>query len=307
MSIAYSLCRRYWLNMPVLALLTGMLAWPQTAPAAEPAIAIPPGPGSFTFVDEQGDASKNMTVYTYLPQGVDAKDSKIVFVMHGHGKNAKGYRDAWIKPADAYRFLVIAPNFDAKQWRGGDYAYPRVLAQDGKSADMSRLSYSVIEHLFDAVKAATGNRNEKYWLYGHSEGGQFVHRLALMLPDARYARVVVANPGWYTMPRFDVKYPYGLGATPATETSLKTILGRDVVVLLGDRDTDPNHAQLNKSAAAELQGANRFERGHNFMREAQNRAAELKCPFGWRLEIARGVAHSNNMMAGPAAAALMEH
>jgi len=292
--------------MRLLLLLVLLLAQ-LTAPAQQPAISIPSAQGSFVFIDAQGDPKKTMTVYTYLPRGVKASEAPIVIVMHGHGKNARGYRDAWIKPADAYRFMVIAPNFDAKQWSDRDYAYPEVLARDGKARDPSRWSFSVVEHLFDAVKAATGNPAPHYFLYGHSEGGQFVHRLVLLLPDARYARAVAANPGWYTMPRFDVKYPYGLGATPVSEASLKTSLGRDVVVLLGDRDTDPHHPDLRTSAAAEAQGANRFERGHNFLKEAEKRAAELKCAFGWRLEVVRGALHSNSMMAGPAAAVLMAH
>ena len=290
--------------LSALALFAGIAACPHSAPAAGPAIAISPGSGSFTFVDEKGDASKTMTVYTYLPRGVNVEDIKVAFVMHGHGKSAKGYRDAWIKPADAYRLMIIAPQFDAKQWSDRDYAYPQVSGKDGKPRDPSRWSYSVVEHLFDAVKAATGNRNPTYLLYGHSEGGQFVHRLVLMLPEARYSRAVAANPGWYTMPRFDVKYPYGLGATPVTEASLKASLGRDVVILLGDRDTEPK--DVRRTAAAQTQGANRFERGHNFVREAEKRAADLKCALHWRLEIVRGALHSDSMMAKPAAAALTE-
>ncbi len=46
---------------------------------------------------------------------------------------------------------------------------------------------------------------------------------------------------------------------------------------------------------------------HNFIKEAKQRAAELKCEFGWRLEVVHGAFHSNNMMARPAAAALMKN
>lgn len=69
------------------------LARSQTVSAASPAITIAPGAGSFLFVNEKDDPSKQITVYTYLPKGLKPSAARIVFVMHGHGKNAKSYRD----------------------------------------------------------------------------------------------------------------------------------------------------------------------------------------------------------------------
>ena len=166
-------------------------------------------------------------------------------------------------------------------------------------------SFNVVEHLFDAIRDATGNENSKYFIYGHSEGGQFVHRLVLFLPEARYAKAVAANPGWYTMPTFDIKFPYGLGGSPATEVSLKKSLGREFVLMLGDRDTDPNHEDLRKTPKAMAQGAHRFERGHNYFKEAKNRAVELNTTFAWQLKVVPQVAHENGKMSRPAAAVLM--
>jgi len=71
-SIGHSLDRSR-LNMLLLMLLVWTPTWSQTVSAARPAIAIAPGPSSFTFVDEKGDPSKQMTVYTYLPQRAQAE------------------------------------------------------------------------------------------------------------------------------------------------------------------------------------------------------------------------------------------
>jgi poly(3-hydroxybutyrate) depolymerase len=286
-------------------LFVWMLTGSQTAATAGPTTTISPGAGSFSFVDEQGDPSKQTTVYTYLPKGLTPSAARIVFVMHGHGKNAGGYRDAWIEHADKHRFMVVVPLFDEKQWGGGDYSYASVVTRDGKPRDASMWSFNVVEHLFDVIKGSTGNQSPTYFIYGHSEGGQFVHRLVLLLPDARYAKAVAANPGWYTMPTFDVKFPYGLGGSPATEASLKKSLGREFVLMLGDRDTDPDHKDLRKTPEATAQGANRFERGRNFIGEARKRAAELACSFGWQTLVVPGTAHRNSKMSGPAAAVLM--
>jgi poly(3-hydroxybutyrate) depolymerase len=254
----------------------------------------------------KGDASKTMTVYTYLPKGLPAQSARIVFVMHGVSKNARSYRDAWIEPADRYGLMVIAPLFDREQWDRGAYSWASILGPDSKPRDAALWSFSVIEHLFDAVKTTTGNPAPRYFLYGHSEGGQFVHRLVLLLPDARYARAVAANAGWYTMPAPDVKYPYGLGGTPVTRDSLGKSLARDFVVMLGDLDRDPNHSQLRRTPEAMAQGTNRYERGETFFKEARSRAQDLGTAFGWKLKTVPGAAHENSKMSRAAAAALME-
>lgn len=282
-----------------LALLVG-------PPASPAGIEIAPGSGSFTFVDAKGDPAKTMTIYTYLPKQLPARSARIVFVLHGFSKDAAGARDIWIEHADRYGLLVIAPLFDRDHWGRGAYSYASILAPDGKPQDPALWSFSVIEHLFDAIKAAVGNASERYLLYGHSEGGQFVHRLALLLPDARYSRAVAANAGWYMMPAFGKKYPYGLAGSPVTRESLAKSLGRDFVVLLGDLDRDPNHSQLRRTPEAMAQGANRYERGETFFKEARSRAAELGSTFGWRIQSVPGAAHENDKMSRPAAALLVE-
>ena len=293
------------LNLLAALLFVWTPAWSKTAAAAGPTIAIAPGAGSFSFADEQGDPSKQMTVYTYLPKGLKPSAARIVFVMHGHGKNAEGYRDTWIEHADKYQFMVVVPFFDEKQWGSGDYSYASVITKGGKLQAASMWSFNVIEHLFDAIKATTGNHCPNYFIYGHSEGGQFVHRLVLFLPEARYAKAVAANPGWYTLPTFDVKFPYGLDGSPATQASLKKSLGRQFVLMLGERDTDPNHKDLRKTPEAIAQGVNRFERGQNFFREARQRTIQLGCTFGWQIKVVLEAAHQNSRMSGPAAAVLM--
>ena len=277
---------------------------PPSGTAAD--IEIAPGPGSFIFVDAQGDASKKMTVYTYLPRNVPAQSARIVFVMHGVSKDAAGARNIWIEYANRYGLLVVAPLFDREQWPRGGYSYSSIFDPGGKPRDPSLWSFSVIEHLFDAIKTATGNASSRYLLYGHSEGGQFVHRLVLLLPAARYSRAVAANAGWYMMPSFDGKYPYGLAGSPATRDSLAKSLARDFVVLLGERDSDPNHFQLRRTPAAMAQGAHRLARGESFFQEGRKRAEELGSAFGWRIRTVPDAAHENDKMSRPAAAVLVE-
>ena len=292
---------RSFIDRTLRWLIALTLVWTSLVFAAEPTVGIPEGKGTFVFTDAQGDPSRHVTVYTYLPPGVDAATARIVFVMHGVTKDAEGYRDAWIEHADRGRFIVVAPPFDAARWGGGEYSYASVIGRDGRIADPALWSFSLIEHLFDAIEKVTGNHSARYFLYGHSEGAQFVHRLVLLLPDARYERAIAANAGWYTMPTTDVRFPFGLEGSPIDESSLKKSFARDLVVLLGDRDIDPNHRQLNRTPRAMAQGTNRFERGNRFYATAKARAAEFDTPFGWTLKVVPGVAHQNTRMSRAAA------
>ena len=258
------------------------------------------GAGDFVFTDAKGDP-RSVTVYTYVPRRVDMKDAPIVFIMHGFHRSARSYRDDWAQHADRAGFIVIAPRFDAKRW-GKDYTYPSTRRADGSPRDMAQTSFGLVEHLFDAVRASVGSNQTRYRIYGFSEGGQFVHRLVLTLPDARYARAVIGTPGWYTMPDFDVGWPYGLRHTQTDRAALKKILERDVVLLLGGADNDPSHDELRKTPQAMAQGVHRVERGENFFREARARAAELGAHFAWCMEIVPGVAHEPKKMSPTAAA-----
>ena len=104
----------------------------QEAIAANPRIQIPPGKGDFQFVDRIGDPSKEITVFTYLPENVKVSEAPIVFVMHGHHRSAEGYRNNWAKHAKHFGFMVLAPLFDEKQWGHNSYTYASVVGKNGK-------------------------------------------------------------------------------------------------------------------------------------------------------------------------------
>ena len=297
--------RRQFMRLGLATTAATALGHVSTGRSADSGVRILAGPGQFVFVDRQGDPSRPITIYSYLPRQAKASEAPIVFVLHGHHRTAEGYRDDWAQHAEKYGFMVIAPRFDEASWDEADYSYRSIVDKDRRPVDPSRWSYSVIEHLFDAVKLATGNPNPRYLLYGFSEGGQFVHRLVLLLPEARYSRAVVGTPGWYTMPVLDIGYPYGLRGSPATASSLKHSLERDVVLLLGANDTDPRGKDVRQTPQALAQGAGRFERGQNFYRAAEKSAAELDARFGWRLATVAGAAHEPKKISPTAAKILM--
>ena len=256
-------------------------------------VALPDGVGRFEVAVEPYE----VPVWYYRPVGFQPSDP-VLFVMHGLGRNADEYRDQWVALAEAHRGLLIVPEFSNAQFPGGDaYNLGNVFNKAGDVRPRREWSYAVIEPVFDEVRRRFGSTRERYALYGHSAGAQFVHRYLFFVPEARVSQVVSANAGWYTFPDWTVGFPYGLGGTAVSEATVRAVLQKPVVVLLGTADTDPEHPSLRRTPEANAQGAHRFARGEKFFATAEALAATWQVPFGWRKELAPQVDHSNEGMA----------
>ena len=231
------------------------------------------------------------------PAGL-APDRPVVFVMHGMGRNAREYRDQWHDLAIEHDFLLVVPGFSEKNFPGAEqYNLGNVFARDGSLQAEREWTYASIEPLFDDVRSRYGLSAESYSMYGHSAGAQFVHRFIFHVSATRVAQVVVANAGWYMMPDATTEFPYGLKGSVVGRERLEQALQVPVTVLLGDRDTDPDHSSLRKAPPAMAQGEHRLARGYAFFEAAREAAAQLGVPFNWRLETVAGADHDNRLMA----------
>lgn len=259
------------------------------------------GSGSFAFDFVTPDAVRKINVWYHRPAPA-ASDAPIVFVLHGQGRNAVSYRKHWIPFAERQRFVLLVPEFSREQFPSSrTYSLGNMRSRAGEMLPEDRWSFGAIEQLFDRVRQANGFVQSTYDIYGHSGGGQFVHRLVLFASQARFRVAVAANSGWYTMPDRSIAFPYGLEGTRLGADGLARAFSRRLVLLLGDADVDPDHPELLRTPAADAQGPHRFARGHAFYERARRAAAELGVPLAWKLEAAPGVAHSNARMAPHAA------
>jgi predicted esterase len=264
------------------------------------------GSGKFIFQNPKLINGKTMNVYYYMPRNYN-ENSRVLFVLHGTGRNADSYRDSWIEHVEKNNVLLIVPGFSKELFPlDQDYNMGNMFIMDSSDAILSskpkqEWSFSVMEPIFDSVKLKTNNNSEGYYIYGHSAGSQFVHRYLYFTPGARIVKAVFANAGWYTMPDFNQLYPYGLKATKATLENLKEMFNKKIVVLLGNADIDPNHSQLRRTKGAMLQGPFRLARGKFYFISAAKLAAENNFNFKWELRFVEGVAHSNSQMAEAAA------
>ncbi len=155
-------------------------------------------------------------------------------------------------------------------------------------------TFQIVDDLQKNTASALGLKSDIYDIFGHSAGGQFVHRFVLFMPKAKVRLALAANPGWYTLPDFEQGYPYGLkheGLSFTREDVVHWTL-KHVMILRGTEDVERT-ANLQQTPEADAQGKNRFERA-GFM---YNKIKAINPNTNWRLIDAPKVAHDQVRMA----------
>ena len=266
------------------------------------------GGGSFTFTYAPL-STRPIKVWYFVPEDAP-KDTPIVFIMHGVGRNGDVYRNQWVNLARENNWLIIAPNFTNEDWPGSRY-YNVGNLFDGSGGYQGNLNpeeawtFSSIEAIFDQVVSEIDGNQETYAIYGHSAGSQFVHRMVTLKSEPlRIRKIIAANAGWYTFLDPDKAYPFGIRNLNLSEDQIDKALGLDMVVLLGEADVLVDE-DLNTSPEAMAQGPYRFARGQNYYNFHKDLAARRGVPFNWQLSTVPGAGHSNRSMA-PAAAAFFK-
>lgn len=261
---------------------------------------LPKGTNSFLFKAHESLVDKPVKIFYHIPAGIDMETAPIVMVFHGMSRNADDYRDYWISSADKYRFMIFCPEFTKELYpSSSQYNYGNMITS-GNLNLKEVWTFSIVNPIFDRIKMATANESESFYMFGHSAGSQFVHRCLTFLPEVKAKIAVAANAGWYTMPDFDVIYPYGLEASFLDSDSLPQFFERELIVLLGTADT-LRTSSLRQTALADDQGLNRFERGHYYFNWSSSYASENGFVFNWSIMDVPDVGHSGSAMSVAAA------
>ena len=184
--------------------------------------------GSFRFVDP---GSHHPITVWFCRTSTAALDTRIVFVMHGSdsqtARQACDLASPYLEPLNA---IVLAPQFAEQYFPGDAYMFGNMLDAAGNVRPKSAWALTAIERLFDMVREAMGLHRSEYDIVGFSGGAQFVHRLALFVPEARFRRAVAASAGRYAFPSWSEKFPYGLDGSPIDRMQLPKAFARDLVV-----------------------------------------------------------------------------
>lgn len=252
------------------------------------------GIDSFVINAYKSSGRKSIKVWTYKPENWNDKD-KIVFVMHGGGRNAKDYLKAWVDMSDKNNLLVVAPEFENKfsKYTTNDYQEGNLFTFFGTKNPKSEWAYTVVENIFDHIKSVNNITNEEYDIFGHSAGGQFVHRMVMLMPESRIGTAISANSGFYSLPNKNLKFPYGI---QNTQIDLQKSYNKRLIILLGELDNDPSLGTFRTTDLAMKQGAHRLERGTFFFNANKELKNKNNWIFNWQIDTVENVGHNYKEM-----------
>ena len=254
--------------------------------------------GRFAIDWQAGDGALYLpiTLNCHRPEGV-AADAPVVLVQHGVLRNGDDYRDFWMPAADRYGLQIIAPTFGNEHWPGVEsYNNGSVWSEEGDLQPRDYWAYQAVMNLAQQLRDAGVVQQQPLYLFGHSAGGQFVHRLVSTLGAAGFAGVAAGNPGWYTLPDAQQDFPQGLAGIGLADGALAQLLRTPLVILAGDRDTDTQDPNLPAEPAALRQGPHRFARAHHYYAAGLQAAARLGIPLAWQLHEVAGIGHDGEAM-----------
>jgi hypothetical protein len=223
-------------------------------------------------------------------------------VHHGVGRNGRDYRDYWSKLVDDVEVFAIAIEFSEEHFP--DYLwYHFGNRHDGAGTANPRdqWTYGIDERLFAILRKQRLTSRERYGLFGHSAGGQFVHRMLSFGYRDRVAAAISANAGTYAMPDLDTPWPFGLGDTELNDGLLRDLLEFPITVMTGTQDIKTTGRYSPKGPRSMRQGGTRHERAHNYVLAGHEAAAVLGTSCAWTVLNVPDVGHDGKRMSVAAA------
>lgn len=265
----------------------------------------PQGRSTLPFIDAR-HPERPLEVNVYRPARHRPEDA-VVFVQHGMLRNGDDYRDFWIEAAERHNLLIVAPTFGNEHFpKAEGYNNGLVVGEDGMIAASENWLYAVPTRVLAALRRAGVTTRDKVRLFGHSAGGQFVHRLLATQSETPYEVAFAANSGWYTLPTLERPFPEGLGGLGLGEAELARWLAWPMTILAGDQDIATSDPNLPAQAEALAQGPMRYARAHFMLDFAKAEAAKRGLPCNWTLLTVPGIGHDGAAMSRAAAASWFE-
>jgi hypothetical protein len=311
--ISVTCVRRYICASLFMPLLFAVVSACGTEPPPEPPVVREAG-----RVAELEDAYG--TFYTYVPTTVPTMPHILVLV---HGTplksetvewNAEYYIANWIDFAEEHGFVLLAPVFNQENFssRLGDHALSGYRGLFGREIGADEW----VLRLVDAYQQAFDSETEKFYLYGHSAGGQFTGRFLVTHPE-RVEKAAITAAATYPQPNSEIAWPFGMGELHADiEWDSETIKQMDIVpdeekwlsatqipltVIVGLNDT----AELPASLIPGQKGRNRYVIARNWVQDMAAFAEENRQESRFKLEIVPGIGHTMSGLLSYSQAALV--
>ncbi|MFX0099786.1 MAG: hypothetical protein ACFFCS_09395 [Candidatus Hodarchaeota archaeon] len=232
---------------------------------------------------------KGQDVLYYIPNNFSTENTTIFFVIHGASRTYESYFERWMayNVAEEQSVVLIAPHFDVDV-----FSHYQVLNAWGIRADLRLIQ------LFDSFTGWLGLTKTRFFIFGFSGGGQFVHRFTMVHPEL-IERAVAGAAGSYTFPDASILYQYGTGKSIYHPISLNFNLegatSTNMLVIVGDQDILRTE-NLDQSPEADAQGLNRLERAQNWFAAMNATAVDNGWTFNFDYHEVPGAGHSSSAM-----------
>lgn len=288
-------------------------------------INIEEGSGVFLIEGGYGKKEKAIPIYYHKPKNYKS-NSKILIVIPGAGRNGDSYRDAWIEASEKYGVLILSPMYKEVEYDYGAYHMGNLICNlnleesvvyDENSnkvyldeeifsfkinSNRNEWIYKDFDRMFDNVVKALGSTQTEYDIFGHSAGGQVLHRFAIFQPISKANRILASNSGSYALPDFNTDLPFGIGNTNLTKENIEASFKKNLVIFIGELDNENELGGLIlRSPTVDKQGTHRLERGIYFYNKSKDIAKEMGLVFNWKLKKVPNIGHDYRKM-GTAAA-----
>jgi pimeloyl-ACP methyl ester carboxylesterase len=248
------------------------------------AMQAPADAGPWHLCDRAASRPGRLAAWVAVPRA-KARERAPIVAVHGLSRGAKDQARLLAGEAAARGRLVIAPRFDAPQWR----RYQQVVTRG--RADLALIA------LLGEIRNEFALPDRPFVLSGFSGGAQFALRFAMLHPE-RVSGVVATSAGWYTFPN-DAPYPHGLGDPDdapvswgrAIRGTWARFLSLPLSVCVGAQDDRPDATLRRGDELDRVQGVGRLTRGRRFVDALHIEADAHGLPRNASFRILEGCGH----------------
>lgn len=253
-------------------------------------------PGTKTAFVYKTSGNPDVPMYITVPANLTTS-THVLLNMHGNGRTASSYHDTWHPWTRNNNYILVTPYFSDANWPDSGYHQGNVFEAEncvGALNSEARWSFTIVDNAFTHLKSRFQLRDNKYDIWGHSAGAQFIHRMMLWKPAARIRFGMAANSGWYTAPDTSITCPYGLRNPLLNFTTQKLVdyTNRHMILFRGTQDTQRD-SDLRTTREADAQGWNRWERAQYMY----DKGVEINTNLNWQLIAVPDSGHDKDTMA----------